>query len=124
MRLLVGVRVTVTRRSGRGGRWVWSYLVVAIVCLGVGGLCVWVYPKSRRVRMNMTVHEIVDKTFHWTGHKRFRFTGWYDAKDEESGIIWAESEHAAKTVLLRTYFHVQVEQTERQPVSDSDNIVY
>ena len=102
----------------------WSYIVVALVCLAVGAGCVWVMPKRRRVRMNITVHQVVDKALHWTGHKRFRYTGWYSAKDEESGVIWAESRQAAEEVLLRTYFHVQLEQTEREPVSDSDQFVY
>ena len=74
--------------------------------------------------MNMTVVEIVNKTFHWTGHKRFEFTGWYDAKDEESGVIWAENERAATEVLLRDYFHVQLHRTEHKPVESSDRIVY
>ena len=102
----------------------WSYVVVGLSCLLVGGLCVWVYPKKGRVRMNMTMTEIVSKAFHWTGHKRFEFTGWYDAKDEESGVIWAESERAATEVLLRDYFHVQLRLTPHQPVQESDRIVY
>lgn len=103
---------------------IWGYVVGGVVCFIVGAMCVWVFPHRKRVRMNITVPQIVEKALAWCGHRRFEFTGWYSSKEYDQGIIWARDVDAAKIVLERTYFHVQLRETKREAFDANDQFVY